>query len=189
MIFGLFRPDRDKAAVERLYGELVAASRQPVLYAALGVPDSLEGRFESLTLHLALVQRRLKAIGASAARVAQLLTDCFFADLDSAMREIGVGDLGVPRKMKTLAGAYFGRMAAYDAMLEPGGEPEATLARNLLGLGLAPDQPDKAAAIAAYVGRIATALSVRDLAGILALGAADFAALAEPPVTSAEATR
>jgi cytochrome b pre-mRNA-processing protein 3 len=187
MIFGLFRGDDEKKAVERLYVEIVAASRQPVLYTTLHVPDSLEGRFEALTLHVALVQRQLKAIGAPAARVGQLLTECFFADLDSAMREIGIGDMGVPRKMKTLAGAYFGRLAAYDAMLAPGGDPEATLARNLLGVGTEPEAVASARPVAAYAAGVAAALSTRDLAGILALGAADFAVPAEPLADPSEA--
>jgi cytochrome b pre-mRNA-processing protein 3 len=188
MIFGLFRKGDEQKAVERLYGELVAASRRPMLYTAMQVPDSLEGRFEALTLHVALVQRRLKQIGASAAEVGQLLTERFFSDLDSAMREIGVGDLGVPRKMKALAGAYFGRLAAYDAMLEPGGDPQAVLARNLLGLGVTPEQAGRAKPVAAYVARATAVLSARDLAGILTLDAADFAALSDPLADPSEAS-
>lgn len=178
MIFNLLRRDPMRPAVNRLHATLVAAARNPVLYARFGVPDTLEGRFECIVLHVALVQRRLSGLGPEGVHAAQLLADQTFAELDSAMREIGVSDLGVPRKMKTLAGAYLGRAAAYDAMLAPDGDVQATLGRNLYGAEIAGAHAAGLRAMAAYVTALAAALSGMDLATILSLQPQALARLA-----------
>jgi len=95
------RSNRTNAA--RLYGSIVAQARLPVFYQELGVPDTLEGRFLVLSLHLFAVLQRLKAEGPRALALAQELTDRFSADMDTVLREIGVGDLSVPKKMRGLA--------------------------------------------------------------------------------------
>jgi cytochrome b pre-mRNA-processing protein 3 len=105
------------APVERLHDSIAALARDRALFTDLGVADSFEGRFELLTLHLALVLRRLSQLPQPADEMAQDLADLAFRHLDDALREIGVGDLGVPRRMKTLAKAFYGRAAAYDAAL------------------------------------------------------------------------
>jgi cytochrome b pre-mRNA-processing protein 3 len=81
----------------------VAQARLPVFYQELAVPDTLEGRFLVLSLHLFAVLRRLKAEGRSAHSLAQALTDRFSADMETVLREIGVGDLSIPKKMRKLA--------------------------------------------------------------------------------------
>ncbi len=177
MIFALFRRDATRQAVDNFYVGLAAAARNPNLFIDYGVADTLEGRFEALILHVSLVQRRFKALGAEAEKPAQLLTDCLFADLDGAIREIGVSDIGVPRKMKMLAEAYFGRMAAYDAMLREDGDVAATLARNVLGMGKGATDHAAASGLAGYVGRISAMLSQRDCSTILKLAAEDFRVL------------
>ena len=118
MIFGLFRGDPRRGQIERLYRGVVEAARDPVLYARLGVPDTVEGRFEAMALHVVVVLRRLRHLPAPAADVAQELVDYFFRQMDAAMRETGVGDMGVPKRMKKLAAAFFGRASAYDRGLE-----------------------------------------------------------------------
>ena len=132
MILGLFRRARSEAVVERLYAAIVAASRQPALYADLGVPDTFEGRFESLTLHGVLVLRRLQACETPGPALAQELTDTLFAHLDRTLREMGVGDTTVPKRMRTLAEAFLGRSRAYaEALGGDEGSLAATLARNV----------------------------------------------------------
>jgi cytochrome b pre-mRNA-processing protein 3 len=122
MILGLFRSDPRKGQIERLYRGVVDAARNPILYTKLGVPDTVEGRFEAVALHVVIVLRRLRQLPVPAADVAQELVDYFFRQMDAAMRETGVGDMGVPKRMKKLAAAFFGRASAYDRGLEDGGE-------------------------------------------------------------------
>ena len=133
MILGLFRRAPNDAVVQQLYAAVVAASRQPALYADLGVPDTFEGRFESLTLHGALVLRRLQACEPPGPALAQDLTDTLFAHFDQTLREMGVGDTVVPKRMRALAEAFLGRSRAYAEALQSGGEDAlvASLARNV----------------------------------------------------------
>ena len=132
MILGLFRRAPSEAVVQRLYAALVAASRQPALYADLGVPDTFEGRFESLTLHGTLVLRRLQACEPPGPSLAQDLTDTVFAHFDRTLREMGVGDTIVPKRMRTLAEAFLGRSRAYEEALRGDeGALAASLARNV----------------------------------------------------------
>jgi cytochrome b pre-mRNA-processing protein 3 len=131
----LFRPETNKAAVERLYAVLVAQAREPAFYREGRVPDSLDGRFELVALHAFLVLRRLKGEGPDGARLAQDLFDHMFVDMDESLREIGVGDLSVGKRVKAMAKAFYGRAAVYDAALANGAEEplEQALARNLYG--------------------------------------------------------
>lgn len=118
-----------------LYGAIVAQARAPVFYARLGVADSVDGRFELLVVHLALVLRRLRDADDEAKDIGQEVFDLFCADMDRSLREMGVGDLSVPKRMKHLAEAYYGRAAAYGASLDAG-DSEAlgnAVRRNLLG--------------------------------------------------------
>lgn len=118
MILGLFRKDPRAPLIEALHRRVAEAARAPALYARLGVPDTVEGRFECLALHLVLVLRRLRRLPPPAKDVAQDLVDAFFRHLDASLREMGVGDMGVPKRMKKLAQAFYGRAASYDAALD-----------------------------------------------------------------------
>ena len=126
MIFGLFRSRDDQRQTLTLYGVIVAQARQPVFYSELGVPDTLEGRFEMLILHAFLYLHRLKDEDEAAKEVAQKVFDAMFTDMDQSLREIGIGDLTVPKKIKKMAGAFYGRAAAYDAALVEGREALAS---------------------------------------------------------------
>ena len=131
--FGRKRALAKKQLVERLYAEIVAAVRQPELYTEYGVADTFEGRFELLTLHAGLVLKRLSDAEAPGPVLAQDLVDAIFHHLDSGLREAGVGDLAVPKRMKTLAEAFLGRSAAYDDALRKGEQAlAAALLRNML---------------------------------------------------------
>ena len=121
MLSRLFRRRAlDEATASRLYGAIVAAARSPGLYAGIGVPDSIEGRFESLVLHMVLLMRRLEPGGEQARATGQRVFDLFCGQMDNALRELGVGDLSVPKKMRVVGEAYFGRAAAYGPSLESG---------------------------------------------------------------------
>jgi cytochrome b pre-mRNA-processing protein 3 len=98
-----------KSAAEALYGKIVAAARSPMFYRDWGVPDTVEGRFEMIAHHMALVLGRLSAEGDSGQNIARALTEACIADLDDNMREIGIGDIVVPRKVKRAAAALYDR--------------------------------------------------------------------------------
>jgi cytochrome b pre-mRNA-processing protein 3 len=120
MIFGLFRGVTNRRAIERMHGEVVAAARAPFLFTQYGIADDMDGRFESLALHAALVLRRLNLLAAPGPEIAQDLADALFRHFDAALREMGVTDIGVPKRMKTLAEAFLGRSNAYHRALGEG---------------------------------------------------------------------
>ena len=98
MIFKLFRRSANQTVIERLHAAIVAAARQPALFTALGLSDTFEGRFESLTLQAALVLRRLNALPAPGPEIAQDLIDTIFQHFDRMLREMGIGDTTVPKR-------------------------------------------------------------------------------------------
>ena len=160
------------SAAEALYQALVRQARQPAFYARLGVPDSLDGRFDMVTLHVALALIRLKAAGSDGAAVGQSLFDAMFADMDRSLREIGVGDLSVGKRVQQMASAFYGRLDAYERAL--GAETaalEAALTRNLYGT--VTPQPAQVAAMAAYVRAVAAKLALQT-AGDMAAGRIDL---------------
>jgi cytochrome b pre-mRNA-processing protein 3 len=116
-----------------LYSEVVATARMPVFYADLGVPDTIEGRYEMIVLHVVLLLRRMRQPGAKQKRLAQALVDFMAADLDRSIRELGVGDMSVGKFMKRLGEGLFGRAAAYDKALDDRDIPalEVAVLRNI----------------------------------------------------------
>ena len=110
----LFQPRPAVVAGRRLYASASGQARQPGFYADMGAPDTVEGRFEVYTLHVALVLRRLKGQGPQASEAAQALFDAYVKNLDHALREMGVGDLSVGKKMRKLGEAFYGRVRNYD---------------------------------------------------------------------------
>ncbi|GLK55391.1 ubiquinol-cytochrome c chaperone [Methylopila capsulata] len=120
MVFGLFqrRAASTPSATERVYGLIVAQARAPYFYRELGVPDTVMGRYEMIVLHAFLYFHRLKAVEPAAKEAAQEVFDLMFAEMDSALREIGVGDLTVPKRIKSMAGVFYARAAAYEAALK-----------------------------------------------------------------------
>ena len=104
----------------QLYGALVTQARQPEFYTDAGVPDSLDGRFDMIVMHSFLVIRRLNRAGEPGVALAQELFDTMFMDMDRSLREIGVGDLSVPKKIKVMAKAFYGRCSAYESAMDAG---------------------------------------------------------------------
>lgn len=119
MIFRLFKKkNSNQAIVDRQYATLTSAARQPGFYLHMGVPDTVMGRFEMLSAVMILYFRRTRASGTSGQEIAQEIVDAFFQDLDHSIRELGIGDQGVPKRMKKLAGMFYGRLESYAAALE-----------------------------------------------------------------------
>jgi cytochrome b pre-mRNA-processing protein 3 len=115
---------------KRLYGAIVAAARHVRFYEKMGVPDTIEGRLEMIVLHLFLVLNRLKSEGVEDLR--QRLTDEFFTDMDHSLRELGVSDVTVGKKVRKIAESYYGRVTAYDRALSEGPKGlEDDLSRNI----------------------------------------------------------
>lgn len=134
MIFGLFgKKNGNRRIVEKQYATLTKAARHPYLYEALDVPDTVMGRFEMLSAVLILYFRRTRASGTSGQEIAQEIVDAFFEDVDHSIRELGVGDVGVPKRMKKFAGMFYGRLESYAAALDTGGREglAAALRRNI----------------------------------------------------------
>lgn len=156
----LFRRNTHRAAAHALYGAIVARARDPAFFLACSVPDTLDGRFELIALHAFLVLNRLKADHAATADLAQELFDTMFADLDRSLREMGAGDLGVGRRVKTMAKGFYGRIVAYEEGL--GAEDDtlkAALRRNLYGTVDAP--AEAVAAMDRYMRSTAAALAIQ----------------------------
>lgn len=118
MLQRLFRPRPAQITGKALYAAAVGQARSPALYSALGAPDTVEGRFEVYSLHVVLLLERLRGEGAVAAEASQALFDAYVKSLDDALREMGVGDLSVGKKMRKLGEAFFGRAKNYHAALE-----------------------------------------------------------------------
>jgi cytochrome b pre-mRNA-processing protein 3 len=105
------------AIVIRTYESIVAAARQPLFFRDWNVPDTALGRFESLSLHMILFLHRTKNASAAAQGLAQEVVEEFFKDVDHSLRELGIGDAGVPKRMKKLAKMFYGRAASYDSAI------------------------------------------------------------------------
>ncbi len=161
----LFKRDPHEAEATRLYDAIVRQARRPEFYEGGGVPDSIDGRFELIALHAYLVLRRLRAAGGAAEPLAQALVDVLFADLDASLREMGAGDLGVGKRVKRMATAFYGRIGAYETS-ENKGAMEQALMRNLFGT--VTPQPAQLAALTGYVETALAQLANQPLPEIMA---------------------
>lgn len=149
MLKRLFRPaPPTPSPADDLYAMAVARARTPVFYTALGVPDRIDARFELYTLHVLLLIMRLRQDGEAGGQLSQALFDTYVSALDNALRELGVGDVTVGKKMRKLGEALYGRMGAYEAALSAG--DAAVLSEALNRNVYEGAAPDAAAALAAY---------------------------------------
>ncbi|MGE0096444.1 MAG: ubiquinol-cytochrome C chaperone family protein [Alphaproteobacteria bacterium] len=151
----------DERKAEALYHQIVQQARKPEFYLAGGVPDTVAGRFDLIALHAFLAMRRLKAAKQQGAGIAQALFDIMFADMDRNLREMGIGDLGVGRRVKAMAKGFYGRVHAYEVALAAAA-PEALI--EALGRNLYAGEPVDAARMAAmadYLRREAKAGEAR----------------------------
>jgi cytochrome b pre-mRNA-processing protein 3 len=175
MIANLLKQRRNRELIDRLHERVVAAARRPALFLPpYDVPDTIEGRFDLLVLLSTLVLRRLENLPEPAPEVAQELVDTIFEQLDAGLRETGVGDLAVPKRMKKLAEVFIGRSAAYrGALAQNGSAFTAAIARNIYGEETA---DGRSQALAAYCRN---ALAAFERVGLAEL-------LADPPFPDAE---
>jgi cytochrome b pre-mRNA-processing protein 3 len=165
--FNHFRKPRiaPRGTIEAIYGMIVTQAREPLFYRDLGVPDTVNGRFDLLLLHLWLLLRRLNSLeGGASGALSQALFDQFCSDMDDNLREMGVSDLKVPKRMQAFGEAFYGRTAAYDLALTEGREALAqALCKNILnGENLA-----QARRLAAYAEAAMAALDGSDEAALL----------------------
>ncbi len=164
-LFGLLGGGRTERQGHELYVAAVEAARQPYFYAKLGVPDTLDGRFDMVGLYAYLLIRRLSSEPAGQ-KVAQALFDAMFNDMDLNLREMGVGDLSVGKKVKVMWEAFHGRANAYSEALKSGpAELAVALERNVWP---GENRTDSAARLANLVAAQDAHLARRSLAQILA---------------------
>jgi cytochrome b pre-mRNA-processing protein 3 len=154
--------------IDRLYGAIVAHARLPVFYRALAVPDTIEGRFDLLVLHVHLLFRRLAGANDAQRAAGQAVFDRFILDMDDSLRELGVGDLTVPKLMRSMGEAFYGRAAVYDAAIAESGDQAlgAALMRNIYSNDANAEK--RALRLAGYVRRAIVTLAVQDAATIVA---------------------
>jgi cytochrome b pre-mRNA-processing protein 3 len=133
MILNLFRKNRATEAVYAVYAAIVAQSRQPRFYAEWGVPDTVTGRFDMICLHMALLFGRLRAEGKQVSDFAQAVFDLFFKDMDRSLREMGAGDLSVPKKIQKMGSIFYALMTSINEAMDRDdrAEVEAVIRRNL----------------------------------------------------------
>lgn len=154
----LFQTPRFQAEGRELYRRIAAQARMPEFYVSFGVPDTIDGRFEMLCLHAYALFQRLKGQGADSDALAQATYDAMFADLDGSLRELGVADLGVGRRIKTMTEALNGRIQAFDRAILAGDEAlRDAIRRNVYGTVLPSEA--QVAAMADYLRHVRAALA------------------------------
>ncbi len=168
MLQRFFRRRPAMAAGRALAKALSAQSRQPVFYARLGVPDTVEGRFELYVLHLVLVLHRLKGQGEEARETSQATFDAFLRNLDEGLRDMGVGDLSVGKKMRKLGEAVYGRIKAYDKALA--GPDASAVLQALVARTVYRDEPPAGGCetLARYILGVVDGLGAQPLREVLA---------------------
>ncbi|MET4258552.1 cytochrome b pre-mRNA-processing protein 3 [Bradyrhizobium sp. S3.12.5] len=171
--FNHFRKPRLAPAgtIEAIYGMIVTQAREPIFYRDLGVPDTVNGRFDLLLLHLWLLLRRLRT-AQGGVELSQALFDRFCEDMDDNLREMGVGDQTVPKRMQAFGEAFYGRVQAYDQAIDAGaGGLAQAICKNILnGVGL-----DQARRLAGYAQAASAGLGQIDDPALL-LGSFKFPA-------------
>ena len=176
----LFQTPRFQSEAQALFRQIAKRARRPIFYTLYGVPDTIDGRFEMLCLHAYAAFHGLKGKGPDAEAFSQALYDAMFADLDGALRELGVADLGVGRRIKTMTEALNGRLQAYDHGLTAGdAELELAIRRNVYGTATPCDEQVRG--MAAYLRAIRPAFVQASFEELCA--ARMMAQLSEPPAS------
>ncbi len=120
MILSFFRKKPDEQKVRDVYSSIVAQSRQKLFYADWGVADSINGRFDMISLHMCLVLRRLKSPEPAEKQFSQALFDLFFLDMDHSLREMGAGDMAVPKRIQKMGELFYGLLDSLSRALDEG---------------------------------------------------------------------
>lgn len=166
-LFRRARPEQRIAGA--FYAALVAQARRPEFYEVCGVPDTVDGRFDLIALHAFLVMYRLKGQGEAAETFAQNLCDRMFADMDVCLREMGVGDLSVGKRIMAMVQAFYGRIGVYQQGLDVPDDDHrlcVALDNNLYGtVTVAPEQIDR---MVAYLRRTVADLAAQPIERLVA---------------------
>jgi cytochrome b pre-mRNA-processing protein 3 len=145
----LLRGDRDRSAVRPLYEAAVAAARDPRWYREGGVPDTIDGRFDMVSSVLALILIRLETAGDEGRAPAVFLAETFVDDMDGTLRELGIGDVVVGKRVGKMMGALGGRVGAFRRGLAGEEDFAAAVRRNVFR-----DAPPSEDAVAFAAGRL-----------------------------------
>jgi cytochrome b pre-mRNA-processing protein 3 len=162
--------DPARAAADRLHAAIAGRARDPVFHTRFVVPDTIDGRFDLFALHAFLTMEALKKEGAVGEATATQLATVVFAGFEDALRDLGVGDFGLSRRIKAMANAFYGRLEAYGAARSEA-EFAGALVRNLYRGDEAQRAP--AEILARYAGTARTHLAASDVLD----GSADFGPL------------
>ena len=149
------RKRKNREIVDTLYRQLTALARQTVFYSGMNVPDTVMGRFEMMSLVMVLFLRRTHKRGPALTDLAQAVVDTFFEDIDHSIRELGVGDVSVPKRMKKLARMFYGRAKSYGDALDD--TDQAALAQSL-GRNLYPQDGQEVQAVHVDMHQLAAAI-------------------------------
>lgn len=165
MLRNLFRPKPNERLGHEVYALAVDQARQPAFYTRLGVADRIDARFELYTLHVLILYQRLKQNGERGQMAAQSLFDTYVSSLDNTLRELGVGDVSVGKKMRKLGESLYGRMSAYEEPLRTRDVDQLAeaLARNVYES----EDAAVASALAGYAVQSVKALSEQDYAAVI----------------------
>lgn len=166
MILNLFRKNPSSDAVYAVYTAIVAQSRQPVFYADWGIPDTVTGRFDMISLHLSLLFRRLRVEKQAGHEFSQALFDLFFKDMDRSLREMGAGDMAVPKKVRKMSEIFYGLMTSLNEAMDRDDRPgvEAVLRRNVYAEAESAHVPELAAYLFTQYDKLA-GQPLADIAG------------------------
>jgi len=166
MILNLFRKNPSSDAVYAVYTAIVAQSRQPVFYADWGIPDTVTGRFDMISLHLSLLFRRLRVEKQAGHEFSQALFDLFFKDMDNSLREMGAGDMAVPKKVRKMSEIFYGLMTSLNEAMDRDDRPgvEAVLRRNVYTEAESAHAPQLAAYLFIQYDKLASQ-SLADISG------------------------
>jgi len=159
---------QNQPVLDALYGTVMAQARQPYFFRELQVPDTVDGRFDMVILHTYLVVARLRDGGEPEEALSQDLFDHMFRDMDQALREMGVGDMGIGKRIQKMAAKFYGRGEAYDAGLASGDASvlEDAVSRNVFAAQQAPKE--QVAALAGYIRAAQAHLASQPLDAICA---------------------
>ena len=179
---------RRREAAHRLYMTAVRQARDPTLYTAGGVADTLDGRFDLIVLHVVPLMRRLRQCDEEGRQLSQALFDVMFDDMDQSLREMGVGDLRVGKRVKQMARAFYGRAMAYDQAFDraPGADRRRSIAE-ALERNVFNNDPPPAAPVQAMAGYVETLLDTLDRQSTAALLGGEVGLPPVPPLAAAPA--
>lgn len=167
-MFALFKSKNPyEQDARRVYAAILEHIRQPVFYTDYGVPDTLDGRFDMMALHMFMVMDRALAEAPGGADFNQALFDVTFADMDQNLRESGIGDVGIPKHMRRMMKGFNGRLHAYNRSLADDAALEATLVRNVYGTLETPEF-EKVKKMKAYVQASRDMLKARSFEDLMA---------------------